>query len=315
MLLLVLERVSGYARWKREPPMPIAQTNSLEIYYETFGDPTHPTMLLLMGLGCQMVLWSPEFCQRIADLGYQVVRFDHRDLGQSSRLSHLRAPKLLPLLVKSQLRLPVSIPYTLRDMATDAIGLLDAIGVESAHWVGASMGGMIAQHAAIMAPHRLKSLCLWMTSPQRYPMPPPKIRVMRNLLRKPNGERAHDIELGVARLRSLSGGWLPFDEALTTGLVTQSVDRGGDPLGFLRQLAAVVTAPSRVKELSQLKIPTLVIHGKRDPMIPVSHAYDLAKIIPEARLEVFDDLGHDYPMAAWPRLISSIHRHAASVEA
>jgi pimeloyl-ACP methyl ester carboxylesterase len=294
--------------------MPIAKTNGLEICYETFGDPKHPTLLLLMGLGCQMVLWSEDFCQRLADLGYQVVRFDHRDLGHSTRLSHLGAPKLLPLLIKSRLRLPVSVPYTLRDMALDTLGLLDAIEVESAHWVGVSMGGMIAQQAAILAPHRMRSLCLWMTSAQRAPLPPPQLKVARHLLRRPNGNRAHDIELGVERLRSLSGGVLPFDEETTRRAVTQAWERGSEPLGFLRQLAAINAAPSRVKELSQLKVPTLVMHGKRDPMIPVSHGYDLAKIIPGARLEIFDDLGHDKPRAAWPRLIASIHRHASSVE-
>jgi pimeloyl-ACP methyl ester carboxylesterase len=289
--------------------MPTVKTNNVELCYDTFGDPQHPTMLLLMGLGCQMVLWSESFCQQLASCGYHVIRFDHRDIGQSTKLHHLGVPSRVQLL-RAQLRLPVSVPYTLQDMALDTIGLLDALRLQRVHWVGASMGGMIAQHAAILAPERFSSLCLWMTSSHRRPMPPPKLRVMKNLLRLPTGDRQHDIDLGVARLRSLSGGVLPFDEELTRSLVTAAWDRGSDSTGFARQLAAVVSAPSRVEELSKLQIPTMVMHGRLDPMIPVSHAYDLAKVIPKARLTIFEDLGHDYPRAAWPKLIRAIDIHA-----
>jgi pimeloyl-ACP methyl ester carboxylesterase len=290
--------------------MPTAKTNGIEICYDTFGSPKDPALILLMGLGCQMVLWAEDFCQRLANCGYYVIRFDHRDLGESAKMNHLPVPRLAPVVLKSQLRLPVEVPYTLLDMAKDTIGLLDALEIKRAHWVGASMGGMIAQHAAIIAPERLSSLCLWMTSSHRHPMPPPKLRVMKNLLRKPKGEREHDIDLGIARLRSLSGGVLPFDEELTRERITKSWERGDSPKGFMRQLAAVVTAPSRVNELSQLKIPTMVMHGRLDPMIPVSHAYDLANIIPGARLHIFEDIGHDYPTAAWPKLIRAIDQNA-----
>lgn len=292
--------------------MPIAKANGIELYYDSFGDPSQPTLVLLMGLGCQMVLWSADFCQQLASRGYRVVRYDHRDIGHSTKMNHLEVPRLPALLVKARLGLPTSPPYSLRDMALDVLGLLDALGVERAHLVGASMGGMIAQHAAILAPHRLRSLVLWMTSAHHAPLPPPKLRVLRHLFRRPTGTREGDIALGVSRLRSLSSGLIPFDEELTYQLVSEAYDRDPSARGFIRQLAAVVTAPSRAKELSTLQVPTLVMHGALDPMVPVEHGYMLAKLIPNARMRVFEKLGHDYPTALWPSLIETIHQHASS---
>lgn len=289
--------------------MPRATANGIEICYESFGDTSRPALVLLMGLGCQMVLWADGFCRQLVARGYRVIRFDHRDLGRSSKMAHLGTPALLPMLLQAQLGRPLPPPYTLRDMAKDTLGLLDALDIERAHVVGASMGGMIAQHMALMAPARLRSMTLWMTTTRHRPSIP-KLRVIREVVRRPPADREGNIALNLARLRSLSGGIFPFDEEMTRGLVTEAWDRDPDQGCFVRQLAAIMAERPRQEALRRVRVPTLVMHGSLDPMIPVWHARETARIIPNAQLRVFEGLGHDYPTILWPQLVDTIDQHA-----
>lgn len=294
--------------------MPTVLSHGVALAYDEVGAPTDPALVLLMGLGCQRTLWAPEFCALIAARGFRVVRVDNRDVGESARFDHLGRPSLARLLLATNLRLPYRPPYTLEDMAHDTLGLLDAIGARSAHVVGGSMGGMIAQHMALLAPSRVRSLCLWMTTMSHRPIPPPHPRVGLRLLSPHPRDPAAVVGHRLARLRALGGGRYPFDEAMAHRLVAASAQHEDDRGGFERQLAAVLSAPSREARLAGLRVPTLVMHGTRDPLIPFAHGEALARAIPGARFEPLDGAGHEYPTVLWDRITALITDHAREAE-
>lgn len=286
--------------------MPHIVSNGVRVEYDARGD--GPTVLLIMGIGTQLVHWAEGFCDNLAGRGYRVVRFDNRDMGLSSWFDG--PPVDVPgAIARRMAGLPVRAPYDLGDMADDAAGLLDGLGVARAHVAGISMGGMIAQTFALRHPDRLRSLTSWSSHPgaRRYLVGKPAS--VRALLRPP--PRTEDE--AVARLQSLlavigSPAW-PRDPATVERLARLSWNRGYNPQGFARQLLAIMASGSRLGALPAVRAPTLVLHGKEDPLILPAAGVATAAAIPGARLELVEGLGHDLPEAAWDLLADHLAAH------
>jgi pimeloyl-ACP methyl ester carboxylesterase len=291
--------------------MPIVQANGIQIEYDTFGDAKRPPLLLIMGLGAQMILWDEEFCGRLAERGHWVIRFDNRDVGKSQKLAEHGMPNVVEAMTAPMMRQPFAAPYNLSDMAADAAGLMDVLGVRSAHVVGASMGGMIAQTLAIERPERVRGLTSIMSSTGNPELPPPTPQAMAALLSKPPEDRDEAIEHAVRVFRTIGSPGFPFDEPFIRQRAARSYERGFHPPGVVRQFVAILSSGSRKERLRSLRVPTLVIHGAEDPLIPVAAAGDTAEAIPGAELMVIEGMGHDMPRAVWPRLIDGISSLAA----
>ena len=285
------------------------QSNNLQLCYEDFGDPTKPVLLLIMGLGCQMIDWPTPFCQALADQGFRVIRFDNRDIGLSDKFGKSRAPSIVKLILYSKLRLPFTVPYTLTDMAKDAIGVMDALNIEKSHIIGASMGGMIAQLVAAHYPKRVLSLTSIMSSSGKRSLPGADREVTKAMTKK-SAKTAGQALTNAMQLWRMIGSpdYQPSDEELKNKLVT-TAQRSTYPAGYIRQMAAIIKNGSRVKLLKSLKTPTLVIHGKADRLIPVECGIDTAKHIEGSRLELFEGMGHDLPKELQARLVELIANH------
>ena len=294
--------------------MPTLSANGIRIAYEEFGDPGATPMLLVMGLGAQMILWREDFCETLAGRGYRVIRFDNRDVGESTWMDDLGMPDVLAVLGAVAAREPVAAPYLLRDMAADAAGLLAALAIERAHVVGASMGGMIAQTLAIEHPERVRSLTSIMSSTGNPDLPPPRPDAMGVLLTPPPPDREGAIERGVMVFRTIGSPGFPFDEAEIRSLAERSYDRGINPVGVARQLVAILASGSRVDALRALRVPALVVHGVDDPLVPFAAGQDTAHAIPDAALLAIEGMGHDMPRPLWPRLIDAICDVAARAD-
>ena len=279
----------------------------IELCYERFGDPADPAMLLVMGLGTQMLGWHDELCELLAGRGFHVIRFDNRDIGRSSRLSHLPAPTLRQLALRDRR----GAGYSLADMADDAMGLLDHLGIEAVHVVGASMGGMIAQTIAIRHPRRVLSLVSIMSNTGARLTGRPSVRVLPVFLKRAPRDREGYVE-HTLRLYGLIGSpGFEQDEDELREIFGRAYDRGIDPAGSARQLAAIVTERDRAPQLRRLDIPTLVIHGTADRLVNVSGGRATAKAIPGARLDLIEGMGHDLPRRAWGRIVDAIDANAA----
>lgn len=289
--------------------MPRVRANGIEIEYEEFGERTHPTMLLIMGLGAQMILWREDFCRLLVDRGFHVVRFDNRDVGGSTHLDHLGVPNVMAAMSAAATGQKIDAPYLLRDMAADAVGLLDALGIERAHIVGASMGGMIAQTLAIEYPERVASLTSIMSTTGEPGLPPPQPQAMAVLLAPQPTNRAEAIERGVNVFRTI-GSPKYFDEEEVRELAGKAFDRGFSPAGVVRQLVAILASGSRKEALSRVRVPSLVIHGRIDPLVPFPAGEATARAIPGAELLAFEDMGHDMPRPLWPAMVEAIERTA-----
>ena len=276
-----------------------AHTGAVELAYETFGDPDRPTVLLVMGIGAQMIGWPDDFCRALA-IGRHVVRFDNRDAGESQWL-------------EGQVDLEAcaagdtsSAVYTLEDMADDTIGLLDALGIRAAHVVGASMGGMIAQTLAMRHPERVLSLTSIMSTTGEPGVAESTEAAVGVLLAPPARSRDEAMERAVAASRVIGSPGIPRDEQDVRDRAARAWDRGVNPAGFARQLAAVYASGDRTPALRSIEVPTLVVHGADDPLIPVGGGRATAAAIPHAELWTVPGLGHDLPRALWPELISRI---------
>ena len=283
------------------PETQYAAANGLKIAYETFGSATDAPILMVMGLGTQMIAWPDEMCQQIADRGFYVIRYDNRDSGLSTHLDELPTPKRSDLVLR---RKP---PYKVSDMARDALGLMDALGIGSAHVVGASMGGYIAQTLAGLFPDRVRSLTLIMTSTGSRVVGYPAPQLVARLLRRRdvrNREQAQDLAAETFRLIGSKG--FDFDEARIRDVAGRSYDRSTDRRGYFRQLWAIVAQPNRTRFLRKIPVPTLVMHGMNDPLVNVSGGVALAKTIPNAQFIGFAGMGHDLPRALWPRFADEI---------
>ena len=285
--------------------MTAIRANGIDIEYDEFGSRSDPVLLLIMGLGGQMIWWDEELCRRLADRGYRVVRFDNRDIGLSTKLDDA-CPDPGPLVLQALSGQKVEPPYTLRDMAADGTALLDALGIASAHVVGASMGGMIAQRMAIHFPEHVRSLISIMSTTGNPGLPPGDPKVMGLLTAARPTNPAEAIEFAVGIWRALHGPGFPFDEARVRKLVIESALRSTHLLGQPRQLLAILADGDRRDELRKLRVPALVIHGDADPLVPHAGGKDTAESIPGARLVTIEGMGHELVEGAWPRLIDEI---------
>ena len=286
--------------------MPIARTNGVEIAYETFGPPDGRPLLLIMGLAAQMILWDDEFCAALAARGHRVIRFDNRDVGLSTKLDAAGMPDAAAAMQAALLGERIAAPYLLRDLAADAAGLLDALGIPAAHVVGASMGGMIAQTMAINHPASVLSLTSIMSTTGERSLPPARPEAAAVLVLPAPSDRAGNVERAVHIFRTIGSPGFPFDEARVRDLAARSYDRCFSPAGAARQLVAILASGSRRKVLAAVTIPTLVIHGRDDPLIPLEAGLDTARAVPGAELLVIDGMGHDLPRAAWPEIVERI---------
>jgi pimeloyl-ACP methyl ester carboxylesterase len=283
-----------------------ANVGDLEICFQTFGRPSDPPLLLIAGLGAQMILWEDDFCAALAERGLWVVRFDNRDVGKSSQIGWRPPADAGAAVAERKKGERVPAPYLLKDMAADAVGLMDALGVARAHVVGASMGGMIAQEVAIHWPERVRSLTSIMSTTGDPRLPPPSPEVM-NVFTKPPPTTAEEyVEANVAAWLIFRGPGYPEDEKRDRDRAVRAVKRGFNPEGGQRQMLAVYASGSRKKTLPSVKAPTLVIHGADDPLLPLAAGEDTAASVPGAKLVVLPRMGHALPLVVWPRVIDEI---------
>ena len=288
------------------------RANGITIEAEDFGPPGAEPVLLVMGLGMQMIAWPDELIAELRGRGLRVIRFDNRDIGLSQSFDHLGVPSVAWSALRYAMRLPVRAPYTLADMAADTVGVLDAFGLDRAHLVGVSMGGMIAQHVAANHPRRVRSLTLVMTTSGARHLPKPAPQVRRALLARPRGlDRAAAVEHMCRLLTMISSpGWPPDPQDLRRRVRT-AVERAFHPAGVTRQLLAVVADGDRSRLLHHITAPTRVIHGADDPLVPAAAAKDLGEKIARAEVDLIAGMGHDLPVALMPRLAEAIARNAA----
>ena len=291
--------------------MPSVEVNGLNIEYESLGSPADPAIVLIMGLGMQLVAWPDAFCEGLAGRGFRVIRFDNRDCGLSGKIHPKKRPNLLLAFASAWLKLPVRAPYTLEDMAADAIGLLDALGIERAHIVGASMGGMIAQVLAARYPQRVLSLTSIMSSSGNAKVSRAKPEAMKALLSQPSDPKDPDqvIEHLVGVFGVIGSPGYPAERGELRRRIAHSVRRGYYPAGTARQLLAILASGDRRALLGRIAAPTLVIHGADDPLVPVAAGRDTAQHIKGAQLKVIDGMGHDLPPGLLPELVEAIAAH------
>lgn len=285
--------------------MPRAAANGIEIEYETFGSPDDPALLFVSGLGAQMLTWDPQFCEGLVDRGFFVIRFDNRDVGKSTWISVDDDLDVLNTIMQAMQGEPVHAPYLLSDMAADAVGLLDALGIEQAHVAGASMGGMIAQTMAINHRERLLSLTSIFSTTGDRDVGQPKPEVVSVLLTPAPSERDAFIENAVESGRAI-GSPEHFEEERVRAKAGLAFDRGYHPRGVGHQLIAVMASGSRSQALRELDINALVIHGDADPLVDVSGGERTAEVIQGSELVILEGMGHDLPTYFWTRIIEGI---------
>jgi pimeloyl-ACP methyl ester carboxylesterase len=281
--------------------VPRAKANEIEIEYETFGDPAARPLLLIAGLGAQMITWHEAFCSQLAERGFHVIRFDNRDAGLSTWMEGAGHPDMAAALSGNP-----QPAYQLDDLADDAVSLLDALGIGAAHIVGASMGGYIAQVVAINHPDHVLSLTSIMSGPAWMEAVPATPEAAATLMVKPASTREERIEQAMANRRVLLGSGDPFDESFERARAERAFDRAYYPIGVGRQFVAIRAAKGRLERLKQVRVPTLVIHGIDDVLVPVENGRLVADAVPGARLVEFDGMGHDLPQRVWPQVLDAI---------
>jgi pimeloyl-ACP methyl ester carboxylesterase len=280
----------------------IAPANGIELCYQEIGDADGEPLILVMGLATQMIAWDSEFCSMLAERGFRVVRFDNRDVGRSTKLAAAGVPSRLDMLSGRR----ATAAYLLRDMARDTFGLMDHLGIESAHVAGASMGGMIAQTMAIERPGRVRSAASIMSTTGSRWVGMPSFKAFSALLAAPPKSRDEMIERTLRTFRVIGSPGFPFDEERVREIAGRSYDRGHSTAGVVRQLHAILASGDRTRSLRELELPATVIHGSRDPLIRPSGGRATAKAIPGARLRIIDGMGHDLPRGVWPRVVEEI---------
>ena len=288
--------------------------NGLRLEVEDHGSPQGEPLLLVMGLGMQLLGWHEDLVALLVGRGFRVIRFDNRDIGLSQGFDHAGVPNLAIDSLRYAFGLRVKSPYTLADMAADAIGILDALGVASAHVCGASMGGMIAQRMAAMAPQRLKSLTLMMTSSGARRLPGPTLKVRSAMIARPPSQTVEGIVEHYVRLYALIGSpAYPSPPAYLRDRFTTSVKRAYRPAGTARQMVAIAADGDRTPILSSIRVPTRIIHGHADPLVPVPAGHDLKAKIDGAQIDVIEGMGHDLPAPLYPRFVDGIAGAAGRV--
>lgn len=293
--------------------MTTIRANGIEIDYEDHGPADGPAVLLVMGLGAQLVRWPMAMVDGLVAHGFRVIRFDNRDVGLSTKFDHAGVPGIVWTAIQKRCGLTPAVPYTLTDMAQDAIGLLDALSIPRAHVVGASMGGMIAQLMAARWPDRAATLTSIMSTTGRADCSRPTMRTTALLLRHP---RSDDVEAIVAHGTMAGravGGRFPMEDAFMAERIRSETLRNRCPTGFLRQMAAIIADGDRTDRLRRIVAPTLVIHGSDDPLVPVAGGRETARAIPGARLLEIDGMGHTLPPQVVPQIVDAIAGHAGAL--
>ncbi len=286
--------------------MPQINANNISIEFETFGEPDARPLLLVMGLGAQMVAWDENFCQQLADAGHFVIRYDNRDVGLSTRFHDHGVPDFEKLVTDIMTNGAAKVPYTLDDMAVDGIALLDELGIEQAHICGASLGGMIVQTMAINHPERILSMTSIMSTTGNPGLPPAHAEAMEAL----NSERVDDPEHAMNRAVEVSKviGSTGFerDEERIRRKALESYERAYYPDGVARQMAAVMAHGDRRPGLNKLSLPCLVVHGDIDPLVPVTGGHDTHQNVPGAELLIIEGMGHDMPKGVWGQIVEGV---------
>jgi pimeloyl-ACP methyl ester carboxylesterase len=284
----------------------LCTANGVELCYETFGDPSDPAVLLVMGLATQMVGWPDEFCAALASRGFHVIRFDNRDIGRSQAMD-FPVPTVRQLVFRDK----KAAHYTLEDMAGDGFGLLDHLGIERAHVVGVSMGGMIGQTMAARRPERVLSFASMLSNTGARWSGQPSPRLYPAMLRKPPRDREGYIQHGVDLFHKIGSPGFPRDDEQLREIAARSYERGLNAAGSSRQLAAIVASGDRTPLLRTITVPTVVIHGTKDRLVPVSGGRATARAIPGAQLVLIEGMGHDLPRGAWTQMLDAIEENAA----
>jgi pimeloyl-ACP methyl ester carboxylesterase len=290
--------------------MPNVTANGIQIEYDTFGDSSLPPLLLIMGLGMQMIAWDEDFCKKLVEKGLYVIRFDNRDVGLSTKFEGAGVPDVMAALTAFMQGQEVEAPYNLDDMTDDAVGLLDALGIEKANICGASMGAAITQTIGYRHPTRILSLIPIMGPTGNPELPQPKPEAMEILLTPAPEEREAYIEHAVRNSKILWGS-LNFDEEYSRQRAARAYDRSFYPQGVARQLVASLAHGNRKPHLASVTAPTLVIHGVEDPLVPVEHGKDTAEAIPGAEILLIDGMGHSLPKEAWSQIVDAIAKHTS----
>jgi pimeloyl-ACP methyl ester carboxylesterase len=284
--------------------------NNLRLAYDEFGDASHPAIILIMGLGTQMIAWPVPFCESLAEQGFRVIRFDNRDIGLSQKIEPKRKVSILQIIMKQRLRIPFHVPYRLRDMAKDTIGLIDALGLQKVHWVGASMGGMIAQLLAAEYPERTLSLTSIMSTTGNPDLPKVSLKVSKQMINRPSAEDQEAyLKHAMATWAIIGSPDYPPSKEDLSAKILNSLNRSYYPKGYLHQMAAIIENGDRRGVLRKIKAPTLVIHGKADVLVPVEGGIDTAENIPNAELKLISGMGHDLPKELIPRFSRYIGEH------
>ena len=286
--------------------MPSVIANGIELYYETSGPPTGEPLLLIMGLGSQLVMWPAGFVDGLVSAGYYVIRFDNRDVGLSQKMEDADPPNIMGAWARRLIGLRVEAPYTLSDMAADAAGLIEAVGVKSAHVFGVSLGGMVAQTMAIEHPERVRSMTSMMSTPgsSRFVGHP---RAVVGIMRRPVSKTPEEAaDNSVAFFNVLRGPGYEVDEKILRPAAAKAFQRCYYPPGFRRQMLAVIASGDRTPALRQVQCPALIIHGSHDPLVPVAAGRATAKAIPGARLHIIEGLGHHMPSGIWTDVIEQV---------
>ncbi len=294
------------------------RANGIDIEVEDTGGQGTP-VLLVMGLGMQLIAWPPAMVNSLVDAGYRVIRLDNRDIGLSQHFDALGTPNLLWASFKHRVGMAIRPPYSLQDMAQDAIGVLDALGIDSAHVVGASMGGMIAQRMALGHPQRVRSLTSIMSTSGATGLPGPQSHVLRALFSRPMSQDEAAIVAHYVRFFGVIGSpAFPVDDALLRERIRAGIARSYHPQGTSRQMLAIAADTTRAQALTQLRCPTLVLHGKADPLVPFACAQDTARRIPGAQLVGIDGMGHDLAPgvvdALLPHMHAFLHTHSPALQ-
>jgi pimeloyl-ACP methyl ester carboxylesterase len=293
--------------------MPRVHTNGIEIEYDTFGDSDSRPLILIMGLSCQLVAWPDGFCKKLVTKGHFVIRFDNRDVGLSSKLDDLGVPDIFEIFAAAQEGKALTSPYSLSEMAADTVGLMDALNLEKAHVCGLSMGGMIAQMMAIEYPRRIISLISMQSSTGDPGLPEAEPQAMEAMVTPPPTERDAYIRHMADVYRAFAGGSDKYDQRLQNKISASSYDRSFYLMGFTRQLAAIYACGNRKDALAAIGVPTLVIHGSHDALLPLAHGKDTADAVPGAKFVIIQGLGHGmaYP-ALWDEIIETLAAHTDS---
>lgn len=291
--------------------MPEITANGISIHYDDHGPADGEPMLLIMGLGAQMTLWPMELVEALAGHGFRVIRHDNRDIGLSHKFDGAKAPGIVRHALLRRIGLRPRVPYTLADMADDSAGVLDGLGIERAHVVGGSMGGMIAQHLAVRHPEKVRSLTSIFSTTGNPRLPSSRREAIKALTERPASlDEEVLVKHGIHLARTIGSPGYPAPEERLDARTRAMVQRSVYPQGPVRQMAAIVADGERTRMLRKIKAPTLVLHGEDDPLIPVAHGHATAAAIPGAKIRTIPGWGHDVPLELVDELADAIAEHA-----